>query len=117
MCWGAGHGGLPLPDGGADAENPLPNEVFDDESDGAVGQLRQNAPARYRACDVASVWKGCTEARRWRAPYGTLPRSRRAAFRSKNNAWLMTADTIAGWKGLVNRNAGSGRSPVRKRSG
>jgi hypothetical protein len=24
-------------------------------------------------------------------------RSRRAALRSKNNAWLNTADTVAGW--------------------
>ena len=83
----------------------------------SVGQPRQNAPPHRRACGVASVWKDCTEARRCRAPYGTLPRSRRAALRSKNKAWLITADTIAGWKGLVNRNAGSGRSPVRKRSG
>src|ERR1700690_4368513 len=38
-------------------------------------------------------------------------------LRWKNSAWLATADTIAGWNGLEIRNAGSGRSPVRKRSG
>ena len=38
-------------------------------------------------------------------------------LRWKNSAWLATADTIAGWKGFEIRNAGSGRSPVRKRSG
>ena len=38
-------------------------------------------------------------------------------FRWKNNAWLATAETIAGWNGFEIRNAGSGRSPVRKRSG
>src|SRR5215467_12997842 len=44
-------------------------------------------------------------------------RSRRLAVRSKNSAWLATADTVAGWNGLAMRKAGSGRSPVRKRSG
>jgi hypothetical protein len=38
-------------------------------------------------------------------------------LRWKNSAWLATADTIAGWNGFEIRNAGSGRSPVRKRSG
>src|SRR5581483_6344401 len=38
-------------------------------------------------------------------------------LRWKNSAWLATADTMAGWNGLGIRNAGSGRSPVRKRSG
>jgi len=38
-------------------------------------------------------------------------------LRWKNSAWLVTADTIAGWNGFEIRNAGSGRSPVRKRSG
>jgi hypothetical protein len=38
-------------------------------------------------------------------------------LRWKNSAWLATAETIAGWKGFEIRNAGSGRSPVRKRSG
>ena len=38
-------------------------------------------------------------------------------LRWKNSAWLATAETIAGWNGLEIRNAGSGRSPVRKRSG
>ena len=43
--------------------------------------------------------------------------SRRRALCWKNKAWLMTADTFAGWNGLAIRKAGSGRSPVRKRSG
>ena len=38
-------------------------------------------------------------------------------LRWKNNAWLATAETIAGWNGFEIKNAGSGRSPVRKRSG
>ena len=38
-------------------------------------------------------------------------------LRWKNRAWLATAETIAGWNGLEIKNAGSGRSPVRKRSG
>src|ERR1700676_4224057 len=38
-------------------------------------------------------------------------------LRWKNSAWLATADTMAGWNGFEIRNAGSGRSPVRKRSG
>ena len=38
-------------------------------------------------------------------------------LRWKNKAWLATAETIAGWNGFEIRNAGSGRSPVRKRSG
>ncbi len=43
--------------------------------------------------------------------------SRRRALCWKNSAWLMTAETLAGWNGLAMRKAGSGRSPVRKRSG
>jgi len=43
--------------------------------------------------------------------------SRLREFRWKNNAWLATAETMAGWNGFEMRNAGSGRSPVRKRSG
>ena len=38
-------------------------------------------------------------------------------FRSKNNAWLITALTESALNGLVIRNAGSGACPVRKRSG
>jgi len=36
---------------------------------------------------------------------------------SKNRAWLMTAFTFSGRKGLVIRKVGSGRVPVRSRSG
>src|SRR5271166_2394225 len=44
-------------------------------------------------------------------------RSRLFAVRSKKSAWLATAETVAGWNGLAIKKAGSGRSPVRKRSG
>ena len=43
--------------------------------------------------------------------------SRRRALCWKNRAWLITAETFAGWNGFAIRKAGSGRSPVRKRSG
>jgi hypothetical protein len=51
------------------------------------------------------------------ANYAVARRSLRWALRSKNNAWLMTAETAEGWNGLAIKNAGSGRSPVRNRSG
>ena len=51
-----------------------------------------------------------------RRAYATLG-ARLRELRWKNSAWLATADTIAGWNGFEIRNAGSGRSPVRKRSG
>ena len=35
----------------------------------------------------------------------------------KNSAWLMAARTVCSWNGLVTRYVGSGRSPVRRRSG
>jgi hypothetical protein len=41
----------------------------------------------------------------------------RPARRSKKSAWLMVARTVSAWKGFVMRNAGSGFSPVSKRSG
>jgi hypothetical protein len=50
----------------------------------------------------------------WRS---TDCRSRWRALRPKNRAWLTTAETMASWNGLAIRNAGSGRCPVRKRSG
>jgi hypothetical protein len=43
--------------------------------------------------------------------------ARRLALCWKNSAWLITAETFAGWNGFAIRKAGSGRSPVRKRSG
>ncbi len=74
--------------------------------------------ARYR-CSVPAR----REARR-AIPMQSLPDQLAAAregrlreLRWKNSAWLVTADTIAGWNGFEIRNAGSGRSPVRKRSG
>src|SRR3954447_18990996 len=36
---------------------------------------------------------------------------------SKNNAWAIAAFTVDRWNGLVMRNVGSGRVPVRRRSG
>ena len=44
-------------------------------------------------------------------------RSRWRALRPKNIAWLTTADTTATWKGFAIKKAGSGRCPVRNRSG
>ena len=52
-----------------------------------------------------------------RKTYAVACRSRGRALRPKNSAWLATAETTAGWNGLAIRNAGSGRWPVRKRSG
>jgi hypothetical protein len=52
-----------------------------------------------------------------RERYAVGCRSRGRALRPKNNAWLATAETTASWNGLAIRNAGSGRCPVRKRSG
>ena len=49
--------------------------------------------------------------------YAITRRWPRVALRWKNSAWLTTADTVAGWNGLAIRKAGSGRCPVRKRSG
>ena len=48
---------------------------------------------------------------------GPIQAAERRAVCWKNSAWLITAETWAGWKGLAMRKAGSGRSPVRKRSG
>ena len=52
-----------------------------------------------------------------RKTYAVACRSRGRALRPKNNAWLATAETTASWNGLAIRKAGSGRCPVRKRSG
>jgi hypothetical protein len=52
-----------------------------------------------------------------RENYAVACRSRGRALRPKNSAWLATAETTASWNGLAIRNAGSGRCPVRKRSG
>ena len=52
-----------------------------------------------------------------RQTYAIACRSRGRALRPKNNAWLATAETTASWNGLAIRKAGSGRCPVRKRSG
>lgn len=83
---------------------------------------------RWRATPTASTVK---HGMVWRpvAGGGRPPRARRASqdaaargsrlreFRWKNSAWLATAETMAGWNGFEMRKAGSGLSPVRKRSG
>jgi hypothetical protein len=73
-----------------------------------------------------SIRLGFLEADGWPAPFVVdqaprahwllVSRPRRVALRSKNNAWLKIADTIAGSYGFAIKNAGSGRSPVKKRS-
>src|ERR1700676_770762 len=80
------------------------------DSCGAQPALSARSPARW-------------EARRTRI-HAITPAQEAAArgarlreLRWKNRAWLATAETIAGWNGFEIRNAGSGRSPVRKRSG
>jgi|HubBroStandDraft_3_1064219.scaffolds.fasta_scaffold459128_2 hypothetical protein len=78
------------------------------------------APQRtMRKKPARSLW-----ARRFERKHKKDPNQEAAALgarlrelRWKNSAWLATAETIAGWNGFEIRNAGSGRSPVRKRSG
>jgi hypothetical protein len=95
---------------------------------GAVGErkTRSATPLAGRVVHSDIVSHALTLCRAPHAPiafllikrcYTVARRSRRAALRSKNSAWLMTAETIAGWNGFAIRNAGSGRSPVRNRSG
>src|SRR3954454_21054741 len=55
--------------------------------------------------------------RKGRQAHAVARASRRLALCWKNSAWLITAETFAGWNGFAIRKAGSGRSPVRKRSG
>ena len=73
-----------------------------DEECGSRGEKRRD-PARLENDD--------------RKTYAVACRSRGRALRPKNNAWLATAETTASWNGLAIRKAGSGRCPVRKRSG
>ena len=78
------------------------------------------ASAALAAPAINALARGAVNAACRRRPlccYAVTRRSRRFAVRSKNSAWLATAETVAGWNGLAIRNAGSGRSPVRKRSG
>src|ERR1700748_790865 len=77
-------------------------------------------PPRHDAKNPARRGDGAPDQTR----YATSDPNQEAAFtarlrelRWKNSAWLATADTMAGWDGFEIRNAGSGRSPVRKRSG
>lgn len=79
----------------------------------AAAALNISPPRLQRPADAAPSW--------WFEISGDQDAAARGArlreLRWKNNAWLATADTIAGWNGLEIRNAGSGRSPVRNRSG
>ena len=52
-------------------------------------------------------------------PSGFRPTPQAAGVlcRSKNSAWLIAAFTVAGWKGLVMRKAGSGARRSGGRSG
>ncbi len=65
---------------------------------GPLGDSRGEVPRPFRRQPIARLL-------RW------------TALRSKNSAWLTSAETVDCWYGLETRKAGSGRSPVRKRSG
>src|SRR5687768_11726499 len=71
---------------------------------GSLADLKEKA-----ATLVATFWNGL---RSHGVAYAAA-----LACRSKNSAWLIRAFTISGLKGLVTRKAGSGRSPVSRRSG
>lgn len=75
---------------------------------------RQMLSPIKNAC-IAGVflWNGEASLDQDAAAFGALLRE----LRWKNKAWLATAETMAGWNGFEIRKAGSGRSPVRKRSG
>jgi hypothetical protein len=74
---------------------------------------------RQDECSPRAERRGDPTRRRMtiRENYAVACRSRGRALRPKNSAWLATAETTASWNGLAIRNAGSGRCPVRKRSG
>src|SRR5215212_3252349 len=75
------------------------------------GWSQQKSGAQWGAPDHS-----CSRLKRFDQPAAALG-ARLRELRWKNSAWLATAETIAGWNGFEIRNAGSGRSPVRKRSG
>jgi hypothetical protein len=87
--------------------------------------ITQNAHAPKTHMHPKRTWPGLSPAMQHQIDCGryavgwrsTDCRSRWRALRPKNRAWLTTAETMASWKGLAIRNAGSGRCPVRKRSG
>src|ERR1700709_1023893 len=89
-------------------DNPAPNygRFVDDRRKINLAQSKtgRHAARRFQFATARS------------ARYATLG-ARFFELRWKNSAWLAPAETIAGWKSLDTKNAGSGRSPVRKRSG
>jgi len=95
-------------------------KLTDDDLDVIEGkrtELAGRLQERYGyAKDEAEKQIGCS-ARKGRAVQPTARLLFLCALRSKNRAWLITAETIAGWYGLVIRKAGSGRTPVKNRSG
>src|ERR1700751_6074902 len=72
----------------------------------------QKKPARFGKARRSKLQGGATASQE-AAALGARLRE----LRWKNSAWLATAETMAGWNGLEIKNAGSGRSPVRNRSG
>jgi hypothetical protein len=72
--------------------------------------IARKNPARHQARRIFSIQSRSDQEA---AALGARLRE----LRWKNSAWLATAETIAGWNGFEIRKAGSGRSPVRKRSG
>ncbi len=80
----------------------------------AVGARRSTGSGKRTAGRISRPRQ--LQERNFIEDYATC-RSRRRALRPKKSAWLATAETTASWKGLAMRNAGSGRWPVRKRSG
>ena len=82
-----------------------------------TSELGMLMPAR-QALTLGRICKFTTVALLYRVAWRSLGlRSRWRALRPKNSAWLTTADTTATWNGFAIRKAGSGRCPVRKRSG
>ena len=73
-------------------------------------------PGRRAGPGWPGQWRYGRSKSKWEN-YAVGCRSRWCALRPKNSAWLATAETTASWNGLAIKNAGSGRCPVRKRSG
>lgn len=92
--------------------------------DSAIKQLRASRSPIFDSTVDFRMRVKCrraVKARRFHQTNSVPPHATRGVLlrelRWKNSAWLATAETIAGWNGFEIRNAGSGRSPVRKRSG
>jgi hypothetical protein len=91
---------------GADVDRPAISRSLDILSIAKKSGAPRSAPDRI-------LRDGCPPHATTHATLGVRLRE----LRWKNSAWLATAETIAGWNGFEIRKAGSGRSPVRKRSG